>query len=220
MELKKMIWTDKKKQYLIDNYELMTRAELCEKLGCTLSSFKNMIHKLHLAKDRNAGSFKKGHKPWNKGLKHMRLSEATQFHKGNLPPNTKHDGYISVRNHTVRKYRYKYIRLSKSVWVPYHTYLYKSVYGEVPRGSIVVFRDGDTMNCEIDNLELISLAENLKRNRKGYKYLPLNSDKYIASRLSFRDKELREELLKHPELIEIKRQQLLLRSEINGKRTA
>ncbi|MGP0074877.1 MAG: HNH endonuclease signature motif containing protein [Bryobacteraceae bacterium] len=37
--------------------------------------------------------------------------------------------------------------------------------GPIPPGHIVVFKDRDRSNCAIENLELISKAENARRNR-------------------------------------------------------
>ena len=36
--------------------------------------------------------------------------------------------------------------------------------GKIPKGMIVVFKDGNTMNCVIENLELISFSENMRIN--------------------------------------------------------
>lgn len=49
-------------------------------------------------------------------------------------------------------------------WVPYHRHLWEQENGPIPAGHNLIFRDGNTMNCALDNLELISRAENVKRN--------------------------------------------------------
>jgi len=36
--------------------------------------------------------------------------------------------------------------------------------GEIKQGYIIAFRDKNPMNCKIENLEMISRFENLKRN--------------------------------------------------------
>lgn len=113
--------------------------------------------------------FKKGHEPWNKGKKGIHLSPSTQFKKGNEPHNTKHDGAITIRKDNSGT-TYKYIRLAKSKWELLHRHLWKQEYGDIPKSHIVTFKDGDTMNCELSNLQLISRAENVVRNHNREKF--------------------------------------------------
>lgn len=44
--------------------------------------------------------------------------------------------------------------------------------GPVPKGMVVVLRDGDKLNIEPENLMLISRAELLRLNQCGYKDTP------------------------------------------------
>lgn len=112
----------------------------------------------------NLGRFKPGHVPVNKGTKGLTGANVTSFKKGNIPHNTKHDGAISYRAHKRDNRTYKYIRTAKAEWELYHRYLWKQHYGEIPKGHIIRFIDGDTMNTTIENLECISRAENRNRN--------------------------------------------------------
>ena len=117
-------------------------------------------------KQRDKGRFKKGYRPWNKGLKGLNMGgEKTWFKKGHEPHNTKYDGCIAVRHHKRTNERYKYIRVAKGKWVLYHRYIYEKEYGAIPKGYIIRFKDGDTMNCTLENLECISRRENMERNR-------------------------------------------------------
>jgi hypothetical protein len=121
--------------------------------------------------------FPKGHKPFNKGRSWDEYlpdgsrikSLKTTFKSGHLPHNTKADGEISVRNSDGRQY--KYIRISLAKWVPLHVYLWEQKNGNIPDGMIVVFRDKNTMNCDLTNLELITREENMQRN-SWIKYPP------------------------------------------------
>jgi len=93
--------------------------------------------------------------------------ESTRWRKGNLPHNTKEDGAITVRclySDGQRK-QYKYIRLSVARWEFLHRHLWMTHHGDIPKGSNVIFRDGDTMNCVIENLECITDKELAYRNR-------------------------------------------------------
>jgi hypothetical protein len=115
--------------------------------------------------------FTKGHQSWNKDKSPKDYMDAdsylkvtkTQFKKGGLPPNTKHDGAITLR-HDKSKKNYYYIRLSKSKWIPLHVKIYQDAYGPIPKNHIIVFKDRNTLNVTLENLECITRKENMLRN--------------------------------------------------------
>ena len=112
------------------------------------------------------GRFLPGHTPWNKGIKGLDIGgKETRFKKGNEPHNTKYDGCITVRHHKRTNEKYKYIRIAKGKWVLLHRYIWEQHKGKIPQGYVIRFKDGDTLNCAIDNLECISRKENLVRNQ-------------------------------------------------------
>lgn len=164
--------------------------------------------------------FKEGHIPWNKGLKGLRMSPATEFKKGHLPHNTKCDGFISIRLHKRTNTKYKYIRIIQGTWKQYHHYLWEKEHGPIPQNHILRFRNGNTLDCRIENLELISRAENALRNinrKKAAETMRMiwackyfDSDKYIAFTLAPLDKKLQGKILKNPELIKLQRENLKL----------
>jgi len=63
-------------------------------------------------------------------------------------------------------YMYQYIRVSESHWELLHHYVWEKANGKIPDEHIVVFRNGNQLDCRIENLELITLQENMKRNSK------------------------------------------------------
>lgn len=115
--------------------------------------------------------FKPGHTPLNAGKtwdefmpkESQERSRKGTFQKGRLPHNTKADGVISIRTDKEGR-EYQWIRISKAKWKMLHVYNWEKVNGEVPNGMIIVFKDGDRMNCHISNLECITLQENMRRN--------------------------------------------------------
>jgi len=116
------------------------------------------------------GKFYKGHTPWNKGIKGLQIGgKETQFKTGNEPHNTKYDGCISIRVRKRTNTPYKFIRLAKGKWILLHRYTFECVNGNIPPKHVVSFRDGNTLNCDIDNLELISMKENVLRNHNRKK---------------------------------------------------
>ena len=44
-----------------------------------------------------------------------------------------------------------------------HRYVWEQANGEVPEGYVVAFRDGNRRNCSLDNLYLLSRADNARR---------------------------------------------------------
>ena len=48
--------------------------------------------------------------------------------------------------------------------MPKHRYIWEKAFGPIPKGHCVQFKDGDTTNCILDNLYLISRAKQVRRN--------------------------------------------------------
>jgi hypothetical protein len=112
--------------------------------------------------------FSKGQHAWNKGKKmgaewnKGRMTQ-TQFKKGFEPHNTLHDGAIVIRRERTGR-KVKLIRLAKAQWQYLSVHTWQQHHGPVPPGLIVAFKDRNSMNCTIENLELIDRAENMRRN--------------------------------------------------------
>lgn len=120
--------------------------------------------------------FKPGNIPFNKGKKmtpeQYKKAKHTFFKKGHLPANTaERDGVIRVRKDNSGR-EYKYIRLGLGVWELYHKYRWELFRGKIPNGYCLWFKDRNPLNCLLPNLELITRAENLRRNRDEYLSLP------------------------------------------------
>ena len=58
----------------------------------------------------------------------------------------------------------------KSIWPLLHHRTWELHHGPIPPGHKVVFRDGDRANCVIENLELLSDAELMRRNTIHNRY--------------------------------------------------
>ncbi len=142
-----------------------------------------------------ATQFKKGHTPWNKGIKGKCYSPATAYKKGHLPWNTLHDGTITIRTDTSGA-PYKFIRISLAHWIPLHRHTWIQKHGRIPKGHVVKFINNNTLDCRIKNLELITMAQNLQKNRFG------------------------KEINNNPNLKKIKQLNLKLRRTINEKLSA
>ena len=59
------------------------------------------------------------------------------------------------------------IKVTAKRWMRLQRYIWEQHHGEIPKGMIVTFLDGDHSNMDIGNLALISPAENRKLNHTG-----------------------------------------------------
>ena len=116
---------------------------------------------------------KKGDVSFNKGKKQSEYmspeaiakTAATRFKKGLVPHNTLHDGIIKLRRHKKNSHEeYYYIRVALGKWEPLHRHLWEKANGKIPKGMKLAFRDGNTSNCKLENLELVTAAEMMRRN--------------------------------------------------------
>ncbi|HRH59169.1 MAG TPA: HNH endonuclease signature motif containing protein [Chitinophagaceae bacterium] len=144
-------WTPAEDEYLEENYELLTRKELAADLRTTETIIKERLKKLKITK--SGASISRQFKRKNSG----------QFIKGQLPHNTLRDGIISIRKDERGK-EYAFIRTSQNKWVHLHRYNWEKENGPVPKGFILRFKDGDTLNPDVSNLQLITKAQHLFLN--------------------------------------------------------
>lgn len=118
----------------------------------------------------NNGRFKKGIVPANKGTKGLTGANKTSFRAGNIPPNAKKAGSISMRKDKNGS-TYMHIKISEpNKWQMLHVYIWETKHGKIPKGYCVIFKDKNTLNTRLDNLMLVSRAELVRLNQK-YAYI-------------------------------------------------
>jgi hypothetical protein len=112
--------------------------------------------------------FKKGSISWNKGKKGLTKANKTSFKKGHKPKNYMGGLRVSDRDGIyIRCEDYKYDN-GKRIVGKYESlarYNWKKKFGKIPKNSIIFHKDLDRLNNDIQNLELISRKELLKRNQ-------------------------------------------------------
>lgn len=192
---KKYHFTDAMLNELKELYPHTLSAHLAEKFNCSLSSIYYHANKLGLKKSKEfivetsrmhssrpdhggrRTRFKKGQTPPNKGKK---LSEfmseesigkikKTQFKKGNIPHNhkpigyerTTKDGYVEVKVRDGEKQKNFELK-HRLVWEKHN--------GKIPKGNNIQFKDGNRLNCKIDNLYMISRAEQVSKENTIHRY--------------------------------------------------
>jgi hypothetical protein len=110
--------------------------------------------------------FRKGLAPWNKGASFVAggRSPETRFKPGHVPHTWKPIGSerISKDGYLVRKVSDTGIK--RDDWKLVHVHVWEQRNGAVPKGFALVFKDGDRKNAVIENLELVSRMELMRRN--------------------------------------------------------
>lgn len=104
----------------------------------------------------SATAFRKGHSTWNKHLKGLHLSPATEFKKGNRPHNVTPVGTVRVRQHKGDSPR-AWVKVAEpNRWQLRAVYVWTLVHGAPARGVVIHHRDRNTLNDSPSNLEAIS----------------------------------------------------------------
>lgn len=178
-------WTEDEIEYIRSIYPYYPNKVIVEmvksKLGIDVSprNLRNLRHKYNFPHKAipNAGSFKKGAVPWNKGRKMLeeekkKIMEAW-FKKGDNPYNT-----LKVGSTRTTKDGYKEIKIAEpNKWKLYQRYVFEKEHDvELTSSDIIIFADGDRSNFDIDNLVKVSRSTLLILNRKRLIY----SDKELT----------------------------------------
>jgi len=173
------------KEFIRKNYLSIPIKSMARIIGRSQTFVKGYMDRNFLVVPREVieerkrlSQFSKGHKPFNKGLKRdqflnkgaLERVKATQFKSGHLPHNTKHDGAISIRES--KGIPYAYVRTSVGKWRLLHREVWKQTHGSIPKGFNVQFKDGNTLNCQCDNLYLIHRKHQAVVNKHGGRSLP------------------------------------------------
>ena len=185
--LKRKIWEKHEDEYILKYYPVSNSLEIARQLGRSLSSVYSRARILGVKKSKQflkdpalnpqlakflAGGcktrFKKGDPAFNKGLKQKEFmskdsinrTKATRFRKGDKPANWRPvgstrinvDGYVEIK---VKEPR---------TWKLQHRVMWEEFNGKIPKAHAVVFKNNNSLDVRIENLELITLADNMLRN--------------------------------------------------------
>lgn len=171
------VWNKDDDNVMRREYPNKSNAELATTLGVTDTAVSVRANLLGIRKsDEYIATYKaktcfhKNHVPENKGKKQtdymtaeqIAHSTATRFKKGDVPKNTKEVGYHRLTRNggfvelRVNGHRKNFVLLHRLVW--------EQKYGPIPKGYMIKFRDGDRTNCDINNLYMTSMKDNMKMN--------------------------------------------------------
>ena len=156
--------------YVGTGYLMMTEL-IKEQFG--LEYTKEQIKSYYANHNLNSGltgRFEKGRISHNKGKKMSpevyEKVKKTMFKDGHRPHNSNQVGEI-VR--TSEGY-YKIKIAEPNVWEYCHIRAWKERYGEIPKGMLVSFKDGNKKNWNVDNLMLITKSENAVMNQMKLRF--------------------------------------------------
>lgn len=146
-----------------------TNIQLAEQFGVTKSTVVRLAKRHGWKKDpvymrevrtriaEYGKKYEKGHDPWNKGL-----TGITKNYPSEVPHRRSPLG--SER----QKEGVTYVKVEDGVgyrgWKRKHRVIWEEAHGEIPPGYLLFFKDGNPQNCVLDNLELVSPAENARNN--------------------------------------------------------
>lgn len=180
-------WTQEEIDTLSQLYPNHYASEIAEILGRGISSIHCKAQSLGLESSREkiqrtgyeaskspasiAARFKKGSMPLNKGKKvspevYSKM-QPTMFKKGQTPLN-----HRDVGSERVNVYGYIEIKVAEpNRWRLKHRVIWEQVNGTIPKGFNVQFKNHNRQDCRIENLYLISKAEQMaKENSFWAKY--------------------------------------------------
>lgn len=161
-------------------YAITPTDVLAQKMDLKIRTIRQIAGRLNLKKNKEARmesrtTFKKGSTSWNTGLKGQIAwnkgltgckypgMEKSWFKVGHEPHTTKYDGAISLRKEHDTGLSYFHIRIEKAKWIHLHRKIWEDAKGKIPAKMLVYFKDGNQLNCVLENLGLMTRKENIQR---------------------------------------------------------
>lgn len=180
-------WTEEEKKVVVEMYADYFAEEIAEILGRPKSGIYRQAHLMGLRSSREkiarsgrmtaekpsskAHRFQNGHTPANKGKKmdaelYDRL-KPSMYQKGHVPTN-----YRPIGSERVNRDGYIEVKVADpGIWKLKHRVVWEKAHGEIPVGCNVQFKNGNSQDVRLENLYLISRADQLgKENGMYVKY--------------------------------------------------
>ncbi len=175
-------FTKNEDKYIKENYLTITIGNIAKQLNRSTTGVRHAMKRMGLVlpKDilearKTMCCFKKGSISANKGKKQSEYmspeaiarSIPFRFQKQHLPHNAKYNGHEHLT-----KDGYIEVRVALRKYVLKHKLIWEAANGKMPPKHCIWYKDGNKQNVTLDNLEMISQAENLRRNQESFRSLP------------------------------------------------
>ena len=168
-------YTDEQIEWVRNNYPLYNINELVEMwnelydIKITKSHLKALTNNYKIRSGRD-GRFTKNYTPYNKGKKWedymspegMEASKSTWFKKDDPSFNNSNYNEVPVGTESITRDGYLVVKIATPTGLKHHPYwaykhrlIYEQTYGPIPKNYIIVFLDGNPLNCDISNLKCI-----------------------------------------------------------------
>ena len=185
--MKRHRWTPDEIAVLRACYPVQPTDELAEQLGLRVEQVYTKAFALKIKKTEaflsspaanrlsaetgRTTRFVKGQSAWTKGMKGLQVggrSAETQFKPGTRNGIAK-KRYKPIGTERISRDGYLERKVNDDFpphkhWRAVHLLLWESAYGALPAGHAVVFKDGNRRNLTLENLELVSRADLMRRN--------------------------------------------------------
>lgn len=134
-------------------------------LEMTIKKLSSLLGRKKI-KTGTTGCFRKGFIPWNKGKKGYMGANKTSFKKGNKPKNWRpvgserinDEGYTLIKVSNEGGMLKRWALKHRVVWEQHHK-------KKIPKGSVIIFADGNKNNLNIENLICVTRNELKVLNR-------------------------------------------------------
>lgn len=155
-------YTDEMIEFLKEVTPQKTYKEITElfnrrfNLDVTAEKIKSLLSRKKICTGTRGCLYKKGKVPWNKGKKGYMGANKTSFKKGHKPKN-----WRTVGSERIDTEGYTLIKIAEpKKWALKHRIIWEEFNKKkVPRGSVIIFADGDKTNFNIENLICVSRKE-------------------------------------------------------------
>lgn len=183
-------WSKEDIQFLLDNYKIKGNVEIAEILTKKGRSFrlingKKVVRKFvpkNIEKKMNLFGLERTKEDLDYIIKHNR--EIGKGYCWTKEKNVYTEGIKQVfeegeiRIWHTGEYKTQYIKINGR-FTQYSRYLYRKHYGSIPKGHKIRFKDGNTLNCVIENLECVSCAHMAQIN--SYHRYPIELKRTIRT---------------------------------------
>lgn len=169
MKGQRHLWTAEEVQVLTEQYPHVSTPAVAMLLGLSRGQVFRKAKSLLLKKDPAviaATRFKPGQASWNAGTNFASggRSVNTRFKPGNKPQTWRPIGAERVTKEGYLERKMTDTGVTRQDYTPVQHLVWRAAGREIPQGHVLVFLDGDKRNFELDNLDLISRKELMRRN--------------------------------------------------------